>query len=346
MEKIHILVTAPFIEDSHLERIAAVSPRVEVYNAKEAVVADLGEKLPPSFLAGSQTTRKVNGAEELDRVLAKTEIVFGLHLPKNLLARAPSLKWIQMIGAGIDRVAANPGLVESDVLVTNSHVNANVVAEYAVYLMMLLAKNASGLFANRQLHRWEILEVMELRGKTLGIVGLGEIGGRIAAKAQAFGMKVLATRRSVTQREKNIQGVDEIFPTHELHQMLKECDFLILAAPLSQETWGLIGEKELRLMKPTAGLINIARGQIIRQAVLVRALRERWIAAAALDVFDTEPLPPDSDLWGLPNVIISPHLARLTQDEIPGVIGLFCENLKRFLEGNRLINLVDRIRGY
>ena len=141
-------------------------------------------------------------------------------------------------------------------------------------------------------------------------------------------------------------GVDELFPPSELLQMLPECDFVILAVPLSPETRGLIGETELKAMKPTAYIINTARGPVIKQDVLIQALKGGWIAGAALDVFEAEPLPPESELWKLPNVIISSHSAGLWERHTAAATELFCENLRRFLTGKELLNLVDKERGY
>ena len=136
-------------------------------------------------------------------------------------------------------------------------------------------------------------------------------------------------------------GVDELFPPQELMQMLPECDFVVLAVPLTTETKGLIGEIELKAMKPTAYLVNVARGQVIKQDALIQALREGSLAGAALDVFETEPLPPDSELWELPNVIISPHCAGNWEGHIAKLTDLFCDNIRRFLSGEKLINLVE-----
>lgn len=187
---------------------------------------------------------------------------------------------------------------------------------------------------------------MELRDRTVGIIGLGAIGGEVARLAKGIGMKVIATRRSATRRESGVFGVDELYPYLDLLQMLSESDLVVIAAPLTAETRGMIGEAELRAMRPTAYLINVARGPIINQSALIKALREGWIAGAGLDVFETEPLPPDSELWDLPNVILSSHMAGSTDRRSQRVLGLFCENLRRYLAGEQLLNVIDRQQGY
>jgi len=157
---------------------------------------------------------------------------------------------------------------------------------------------------------------------------------------------VLATEKLMTKREKDVAGVDEVFPLDEFLQMLPECDFVILTVPLTPETRGLIGEAELKAMKPTSYIINVARGPVIKQAVLIQALKEGWIAGAGLDVFEVEPLPPESELWELPNVIISPHTAPYIERHTALLTELFCENLRRFLNGEELINVVDKEREF
>ena len=205
---------------------------------------------------------------------------------------------------------------------------------------------AARLLANKEASRWESFVPTELKGKTVGIVGLGKIGSDVARLARAFRTKVLVMEKLATTREKDVAGVDELFPPNEFLQMLPECDFVILTLPLTPETKGLIGETELRVMKSTAYIINVARGPIIKQDALIQALKEGWIAGAALDVFEAEPLPPESELWELPNVIISPHTAPYIERHTALLTELFCENLRRFLNGEELINVVDKKREF
>ncbi|MFC1971322.1 NAD(P)-dependent oxidoreductase [Chloroflexota bacterium] len=146
----------------------------------------------------------------------------------------------------------------------------------------------------------------------------------------------------VTKREKNVSGVDEIFTPDELYEMLSECDFGVISAALTPETTGLIGEKELKAMKPTAYLINIARGKILNETALIRALKEGWIAGAGLDVFQAEPLPPESELWEVPNLILSSHMSGFTRISRDREIEFFCENMRRFLAGEQLLNVVHQ----
>ncbi len=350
MEKVHILITIP-LEEAYVDRIAAVDSRVEVTYAMEEVRAELGITPTSAIPMGRpmwqwELTPK-EASERLDRMLAQTEVIFGWRLPLNLLSRTPRLRWVQGFGAGVDLLAGKTGLLQSDIMVTNaSGVQTTAMGEFTLYLMLTLAKKAPRFLSNQTARRWERLVSSELNSKTVGIIGLGRIGGEVARLGRAFRMRVLALRRSVTRREKEVSGVDELFPHNELLQMLPECDFVVLTVPLTPETRGLIGEAELKAMKPTAYIINVARGPVIKQDVLIQALKEGWIAGAALDVFETEPLPRDSELWELPNVVITPHIAGNTERYTTVVTELFCENLRRFLTGEELLNLVDRERGY
>ena len=349
-EKCHVMVTTP-LNEADKEKIEAVDPRVQVIYALEEVRAELGiadTKLVDGGHAIVQAELTPEEAtESLDNMLDHVEVIFGWRLPLNVLSRAPRLKWVQGIGAGVDLLAGKTGLLQSDIPVsTSSGVNAIAVAEFALCLMLMIAKQAPRFIANKEAARWEAFANWELNGKTAGIIGLGKIGGEVARLARAFRMRVLATRRSATGREKETAEVDALFSPQEILQMLPECDFVILTAPLTPETRGLIAEAELKAMKPTAYLVNIARGPIVEQEILIRALKEKWIAGAALDVFDTEPLPADSELWNLPNVIVSPHLGGYVRENQAGRTKLFCESLKRFLNGEEPYNLFDKQRGY
>lgn len=350
MEKLHVLITAS-LSEADVDRIAAVGPGVEVIYAVEEVRAELGiaatQAVPWGRPMGQRELTHQEASEALDRMLGHTEVIFGWRLPLNLISRAPRLRWVQGVGAGVDLLAGKTGLLQSDVMVTNaSGANAIAVGEFALCLMLMIVKKAPRFSANKESCRWEHFVTSELRGKTVGIVGLGKVGGEIARLARAFGMRVLAIRRSATGREEGVAGVDEIFSPNEFLQMLPECDFVVLTVPLTPETRGLVAEVELKAMKATAYIINIARGPVIKQDVLIQALKEGWIAGAALDVFEVEPLPSKSELWELQNVIISPHIAGYAEQYNVMVTELFCENLKRFLNGEELHNLFDKKKGY
>jgi phosphoglycerate dehydrogenase-like enzyme len=200
-------------------------------------------------------------------------------------------------------------------------------------------------FQLKQEKQWKHFTPTGLRSKTLGIVGLGNIGREVARLAKAFGMRVVATRRSAKQVAQ-ARYVDVLLPREQLPQLLSDSDFVVISLPLTPETNEFIGEEELRTMKSTAYLINIARGNIVDEKALIRALDEKWIAGAGLDVFAREPLPTDSKLWGFANVILSPHVAGDMEDYKERATKLFCENLRRYMSGKKLLNVVSKRKGY
>ena len=235
--------------------------------------------------------------EKMDSILADAEVLYGWiwHLPFNLLSRAPRLKWIQVMSAGVDRLPKE--ILQSRILITNAGgVHAIPIGEFVIYLMLSLAKQSARCFVMKQEKTWKRFRPAVLHSQTLGIVGLGHIGREVARLAKGFGMKVLATRYSATKRGGS-RHVDQIFPRERLHDLLAESDFVVLAVPLTPETKRLIGEAELRAMKPGAYFINVARGEIVDEEALIRALEENRIAGAGLDVFATEPPPPESRIY-------------------------------------------------
>jgi phosphoglycerate dehydrogenase-like enzyme len=209
----------------------------------------------------------------------------------------------------------------------------------------MLAKKAPQYMRSQARHEWSRFMPRELYGATVGIVGIGHIGAEVGRLAKAFGCRVIATKRSAVAIE-TTEFADEILPASELPRVLAESDYVVLSMPLTPETRGMIGEKELRSMKPTAALVNIARGPVVDEQALIRALNEGWIAGAALDVFDQEPLPADSPLWDMENVIVSPHISGGTEIYNFRAVDIFCDNLRRHLAGEPLLNVVDPDRGY
>jgi len=209
----------------------------------------------------------------------------------------------------------------------------------------MFCKGANKFVRAQARREWVRYMPQELFGKTVGVVGLGHIGSEVARLAKAFGCHVIATRRSANERTLD-DLVDELLPPADLPKLLGESDFVVLSVPLTQETRHLIGEAELRAMRPSAVLINIARGAVIDEGALVRALKESWIGGAGLDVFEREPLPAESELWDMENVILSPHLSGGTEIYNERAVGIFCENLRRYLASERLMNLADPKRGY
>ena len=270
------------------------------------------------------------------------EIVLGYLFPDELLKEAAALKWIQLMSAGADQVIFSP-LLKDDVQVTTARgVHSPQMAEYALGVLVSLARNLPEMVRNQERRVWKQWPGETLKGKTLGIIGFGAVGQEIAKFARALGMRVVATRKSGQPH----LLADAIYGPKDMGKVLAESDFVIVAVPLTPETHGLIGPTQLAQMKRGAFLINLSRGGIVDEAALVQSLRQRQLAGAALDVFDQEPLLRDSPLWEAPNLLITPHISGLSRDYVRRVTEIFVNNLRRFQKGQPLLNLVDRSRGY
>jgi phosphoglycerate dehydrogenase-like enzyme len=282
-------------------------------------------------------------------VLAQAEVVVCGHFAREWLPHCRRLRWIQFLGAGIEG-SLSPELLASDVILTNaSGVHAVPIAEHVLGVMLMFVRGLHRCVRQQTQAEWNRdgfrEQVGELHGATLGVVGLGAIGAAVAERAKALGMRVLATRRHLGQRP---EYVDLLYPPSQLSDLLRESEYVVLCVPLTRETHHLIGETELRQMRRDAILINISRGAVVHQPALVRALQEGWIAGAGLDVFDPEPLPADSPLWHLPNVIISPHVSGVTPHYGTRAAEIFLHNLHAFLADDpaSMVNVVDKQAGY
>jgi phosphoglycerate dehydrogenase-like enzyme len=284
--------------------------------------------------------------EEIEGLLDEVEIAVG-SFPHDLLAHAPRLRWVQEWGAGVDWLLRHPEVAELDFTLTNaSGVHAIPISEQILGYLLAFARRLPAAVRAQDRHAWQAPkrdQLFELAGKTMLLVGVGAIGERTAMIAAALGMRVLGIRRNPAG---DLPGVEAIYGSDRLHDLLPEADCVVLTVPLSHATQGMIGERELRAMKPTSYLINIGRGGTIQQPALIQALREGWIAGAGLDVFDQEPLPATSPLWELDNVIMTAHYAGLTPEYDQRALAIFLDNLKRYQAGEPLQNVVDKAAGY
>jgi phosphoglycerate dehydrogenase-like enzyme len=282
----------------------------------------------------------------------ETDVLCTFRPPQNIFDLAPRLQWIALPSAGADPVVRG-GFVRhgGPVVTTASGVHAVPIAEYVFAMLLMWVRNWPAILDAQRAHTWarpatwEGLRGRELHGATLGIIGLGAIGRQVAHLGRCFGMHVLATRRSVAPGATD-PTVDELIAVSDLPRLFAAADFVVIAAPSTPETHHLIGADQLHAMKRTGVLVNIARGDIVDEPALIDALRSGTIAGAALDVFETEPLPETSPLWTLPNVIVAPHLAGSTDAYSRRFTDLFLENLRRYRAGDSLLNVVDPVRGY
>ncbi len=337
IEPLYILSTARFNQEL-LARIQAVSDRI--------VLTQHPTRNPVEIPADE---------------FARAEIIYTLSaLPQP--NQAPHLRWVQLHSAGADHVLNHPLLQAGVTFTTTSGLHATNITEYVMASILAWTRHLHILFDYKRrrewpggAERWTRFVPHELRGAIMGIVGYGSIGREVGQLACTFGMQVLALKRHPQRRDdagysfvgdsdgclpKTMYGPDQ------LADMLPLCDYVVLAVPLNADTHHMIGERELRAMKPSAYLVNIARGAVVDETALIRALQEGWIAGAGLDVFEQEPLPPDSPLWTMDNVILTPHTAGFSPHYEERAVEIFTENLRRYLEGRPLLNVVDAALGY
>lgn len=272
-----------------------------------------------------------HGLSELPADLSGIDVLisFGIELKDDFYARATGLKWMQCLATGVDQVLRAPSFRSATVLTSGRGIHGPPMRETVVYLMLNASRGVRGLVADQNAHVWDRRFYNLLMGKTAVIVGVGVVGIAIAELLKAFGMQVTGLSR--TPRAEN--GFDEMLPTDRLPEAAGRADFLINVLPANADNALLFDRAVFAAMKPTAYYISAGRGQTVDEPALIQALRERWIAGAGLDVFQTEPLPPDSPFWDLPNVFITPHLGGYTSEYEDLIMPLIIENMRFFLAG-------------
>lgn len=318
--------------------------RFELWNAP-AWFADQVQKEFPQV-----TVVHLASYEGIEQHLRDVEIAVTWSLRPEQFLAAKKLRWIHSPAAAVHQLIF-PELVNSDVILTNAReVHGPVVAEHAMAQIFALAKRLPSAMRLQQRRSWgqqamweEYPRPREVAGATLGLVGLGSIGRAVVKLASAIGMRVIAVRE---HPERGSDGAELIFGPAQLDEMLAQADYVVLAAPLTSSTRALIGTAQLSRMKPDACLINVGRGPLVDEDALAKALRDKEIGGAALDVFSKEPLPLDSPLWDLDNLLITPHTAALTEKLWQRHYALVAENLRRYLAGQPLLAVVDKQRGY
>ena len=276
--------------------------------------------------------------------LAQFDAVFTEEpLPDDLIARMDKLRWLHVTRGGANAYLT-PAVKSRPIVLTGSKgIHGRSFSEFAIACIFALAKKLPQCWENQRKKEWRRIETEELEGKTVGIVGLGVVGSELARKARALGMKIIATKRVA---EAKPDFVDELGGPEFLPALLSRADFVVLCLAAVPSTEGILSEEELRRIKPGAYLINLTGSRAIEEKLLIRALKEKWIAGAALDAFPRQPLPQDSELWSLPNVMISARIAGAMTQSWELLIPIFTENLQRFLAGEPLRNIVDKERGY
>jgi phosphoglycerate dehydrogenase-like enzyme len=337
-KKVKVLITFPISEDL-IKKLKEISPLLEITHVPVKNFEEIGEEV-------------WTGTEILltERVIPPVDI-------------APALRWIQFNSAGIDFALKEELILKGDLQITTlSGAAAPQVAEFAITMILALAHKLPSLLKFQMNHEWppdrfSRFSPRELRSSTIGLVGYGSISREIARLLAPFGVKVLACKKNVMDTRDEgytIEGLGDpngdlftrLYPFQAIKSMMKECDFVVITVPRTTETYQLIAEEELAVLKPTAYLVDVSRGGIIKNSALKTALQEKKIAGAMLDVFEQEPLPKDSPLWDTPNLIISPHIAGVSIHYNERSINLVTENIKRYLNKSSLLNTFDPEMGY
>ena len=287
---------------------------------------------------------------QVDAEISDAEIAVTWSIRPEQIKSAQKLRWIHSPAAAVHQLIF-PELVKSDIVLTNAReVHGPVVAEHVVALIFALAKKIPEAVRLQHRREWgqqkmwdERPRVCEVAGATLGMIGLGSIGRAVTRSAKSLGMRVIAVRE---HPEKGSEGADTVLGPAQVDEVFRQSDYIVLAAPVTAHTKAIAGGKRIALMKPDACLINVARGQLVDEDALAAALRERRIGGAALDVFPKEPLPPDSPLWDVPGLLITPHTAALTEKLWGRHYELFSDNLRGYMRGETLLGVVDKQKGY
>lgn len=326
-----------------LKVVVALTEREKDFQAFSEVLSS-----SPQLMNRVELFRSQN-KENLKELIPEADILVSFSITPENYKIAKNLKWIHLAVAGVDE-SVFPELLKSKVIITACKgMHSHTISEHILGMILCFAKGIHLSTLRQAQKKWAFNEVMkhrfELKGKTLGIIGLGGIGLELARKSKCLGMQVVGMKNRLKKGEK-IRYVDRVFPKEKLPELLSQSDFVALTLPLTDETFHLIGKKELAQMKNAAYLINTSRGKIIDEKALIDALENKKIAGAGLDVFEEEPLSSNSRLYDLENVIITPHVAGTMVDYFQKVAQIFMENLKRYLSGKKLINLVDKKLGY
>jgi phosphoglycerate dehydrogenase-like enzyme len=303
---------------------------------------DLARHVPEDHVVRFERRGPFTGASEI-------EIALGAPAPdliRDFLAEAPRLKWLHTMSAGVERFLIPEIVQRRDFTLTNNSGSYDVpIAEFVMAAVLAAGKHLPDYQRAQQRSHWDKdHQHAEMRDSTLVVLGLGSIGGEVARLASAFGMRVIAVRRRVDLP--GVPGVTEVVPPERLADVAGEADFLAVTAPLTPATRGLVSREVIARMKPTAWIVNIARGAIVDEAALLEALKDRRIGGAAIDAWWTEPLPPNTEWWSLPNVIATPHVSHSSPRVRERTLGLFLENLRRWKEREPLLNVVDLHAGY
>lgn len=341
MDRIPLVITS-YLQPELVDRLRTVDERLDVRCEPELLPPP---RYPSDHIGEPGWSRTPEQEQRFADLVASAVIMFGF--PREdpaLLAwavrHAPGLRYVQCTFAGAGQQVRAAELTVDELsriqFASSAGVHATPLAEWSLCGLLALRKGLLRLQAAARERRWDHDPVPELRGETLLVLGVGEIGREVARLASAFGMRVVGVKRT----PETLPFVDEVYPPDRLDELAADADAIVITLPLTDETDGLVSRRTIERLKPNAILVNVGRGRVVDEAALIDALRSGRILGAALDVFETEPLPADSPLWELENVIVSPHTAALSIHENARIVELFCENLRRFLGGEELLSRI------
>ena len=341
------VLIASYLEPEHVERIRSVDERLNVMYEPELL-------RPPRYAAdhkGRDVPRSPQQEARWLQLLEKADILFDLDQThrQDLPEVAPNVRWLQFTSAGIGQFVKQMGYdvrMPDTVFTTARGVHAKPLAEFCLLTMLMFNKGLLRMLQEKERKHWERYAGTDLHGRTMVIVGVGAVGQEVARVGQALGMTVIGIKRHTENVEPASLNLDELHPPDRLQAALRRAEYLILITPHTPATSNMIGADELALLPQGAVLINIGRGALVDEPAMIQALRSGHLRAAGLDVFAKEPLPPESPLWNMPNVLISPHSASTSDRENGRLTDLFCENLRRFLGDEPMLNVLDVDRLY
>ena len=332
-----------YLEEEHVERIREVDERLLVLYREDLVPPP---RWPGDHVGPPGWHRTPEGDEEFLAMLEGAEVLYDFprgHV-EDLVRVVPKLRWVQASMAGAGEIAERAGLQNTDVAITTaSGVYSGPLAEFVLMALLAHVKDLDRLRRDKAEKRWREAHTETLRSKTLCIVGLGNIGRAVAERARPFEVRVVGVKRTVREDDAAWEYADELYATQDLYRALREADYVVVTLPGTPETYRLLDAEAISTMKQGVYFANVGRGKVVDEGALIEALRCRRLSGAALDVFEEEPLPEESPLWDLENVILSPH----STDNVPGLTNelqteLFCDNLRRYLKGEPLLNELDK----
>jgi phosphoglycerate dehydrogenase-like enzyme len=310
-------------------RIEAVAPGIELVEMPQREVHKVKGMVEGVDVLLSEGGNRTHYGEELD-------------YEDYLKFFTPSLRWVMVCSTGFNQ-NVSPAIAMGEVTLTNSPgIHTIPITEGVLAAMLDHAKLLKQRREDQRERLWAQRKCTELHGGTVLLIGLGNIDRRVARLCKAFGMRVIGTKRRVER----VEGVDHVFPSDELAEHLPEADYIVVVAPITPLTEKLIGEREFRAMKKTAYLINVGRGRIVDEPAMIKALEEKWIGGAYLDCHVKEPLPHDHPLWSMENVFVVPHDSHSSPFIADRIVDIFCDNLKRYIDGEPLLNVCDPKKGY